>query len=367
MLAIAMIAATALIAIDVIGVDLAAAQESGPGFLDNLFGRSPSGADRVAQDRSGQADPADVVLRLNRLEAQIRQLTGTIEQLQIRNQQLEGQLRRVLEEGDHVRTGTPVVDPSRPSGAPSLPPPGTRPPATAAPVTTPAVPGRRGDAFDPAQSPNAPGAPRVLGSISETAPASAPMTAPPAAVPEAPPVGAPGGRAAGAPLDLSTLAARAGVDPALPAAGALPPERGARDSGTQIATAPPSDSPKDNYDLAYGYVLRKDYALAEDGFRTFLQKYPSDRMAPEAQYWLGESLFQRQRYRDAAEAFLNVSTKFDTSAKAPDALLRLGQSLAALEEKEAACAALGEVSRKYPRAAVSVKQGVEREQKRVHC
>jgi tol-pal system protein YbgF len=90
-------------------------------------------------------------------------------------------------------------------------------------------------------------------------------------------------------------------------------------------------------------------------------------LAPEAQYWLGESLFQSQHYRDAAESFLAVSTKYETTARAPDALLRLGQSLAALGEKEAACASLGEVLRKYPRAAASVKQGVDREQKRVHC
>jgi TolA-binding protein len=32
-----------------------------------------------------------------------------------------------------------------------------------------------------------------------------------------------------------------------------------------------------------------------------------------------------------------------------------------------ACATLAEVGRKYPRASNSVKQGVEREQKRVHC
>jgi tol-pal system protein YbgF len=134
-----------------------------------------------------------------------------------------------------------------------------------------------------------------------------------------------------------------------------------------MATLPPSDSPKDYYDLAYGYILRKDYALAEDGFRTFLRKYPSDRMAPEAQYWLGESLFQRQRYRDAADAFLDVSTKYESTAKAPDALLRLGQSLAALDLKDAACASLGEVLRKYPRAGLAVKQGVDREQKRVGC
>jgi TolA-binding protein len=78
-------------------------------------------------------------------------------------------------------------------------------------------------------------------------------------------------------------------------------------------------------------------------------------------------MFQRQRYRDSAEAFLTVSTKHESIAKAPDALLRLGQSLAALGEKEAACASLGEVLRKFPRASAAVKQGVEREQKRVHC
>src|SRR6266851_2343286 len=209
--------------------------------------------------------------------------------------------------------------------------------------------GRRGDAFDPAQNPNAPGAPHVLGSTG----------APPAvgARAEEQPVGAPGGRGAGAPLDLATIA-----PPGAPLPG-LPP----RNAGASAATLPLSQTPRDEYDLAYGYVLRKDYALAEDGFRGFLSKYPSDRLAGDANYWLGESLFQRQRFRDAAEAFLNVSTKYESSGKAPDALLRLGQSLAALGEKEAACASLGEVLRKYPRASAGVKQGVEREQKRVRC
>ena len=126
-------------------------------------------------------------------------------------------------------------------------------------------------------------------------------------------------------------------------------------------------SPKDEFDVAYGHVMRKDYPGAEDAFRGFLLKYPSDKLSPEAAYWLGETLFQRQRFRDAAEAFLNVSTKFETSPKAPDALFRLGQSLAALGEKEAACASLGEVTRKFPRASASLKQSVEREQKRVRC
>jgi tol-pal system protein YbgF len=173
------------------------------------------------------------------------------------------------------------------------------------------------------------------------------------------PIGAPGGRGAGAPLDLATMGPPGGAPgPAL---------RNSNAGGAVVATLPPSQTPRDEYDLAYGYVLRKDYALAEESFRSFLSRYPGDRMTGDATYWLGESLFQRQRYRDAAEAFLNVSTKYEATPKAPDALLRLGQSLAALGEKEAACASLGEVLRKFPRASAGVKQGVEREQKRVRC
>ena len=83
-----------------------------------------------------------------------------------------------------------------------------------------------------------------------------------------------------------------------------PPPRNLNGTGGQVAAVlPPSQSPRDEYDLAYGYLLRKDYSLAEDGFRTFLRMYPTDPHASDAQFWLGESLFQRQNYHDAADAF----------------------------------------------------------------
>jgi tol-pal system protein YbgF len=138
-------------------------------------------------------------------------------------------------------------------------------------------------------------------------------------------------------------------------------------TGVVAAVLPPSAIPRDQYDLGYGYIQRKDYALAEDAFQTFLTKFPTDRLAPEAQFWLGEARFQRQRYDAAAEAFLAVTTKHSTNAKAPEAMLRLGQSLAALGQREMACATFGEVGRKYPRASSNVRQGIEREQKRVRC
>jgi len=312
------------------------AQERDGNFLDNLFSRgegrqqqqqAPQGGGRMAQ----QADDADLTVRIDRLEGALRQLTGQIEQLQYQNQQLQAQLQR-LQGG------------AAPAG-PSVPPPAA------------ATPGRRSDVFDPNQQPNAPGAPRVLGNQTASA-------APQAPVVNDAPVGAPGGRDAGAPLDLSTLSANANALPPSQPPAQLP--RMAQPN-TQLATLPPSAKPQDEYDLAYGYVLHKDYGLAEQAFNDFLRKYPNERLVPDATYWLGESQFQQQRYSEAAKSFLAVLTKHEQAGKAPDSLLRLGQSLAALNKKEAACATLAEVGRKYPKASASIKRSVTAEQKRVHC
>jgi len=286
-----------------------------------------------------QVGNADVMLRVDRLENQIRQLTGQVEQLQYRNQQLESTLKRLQEDTEFrfqelgARGGPRVASPR----------PGTSPPIQ------PSVPGsgRRSDAFDPSENPAAPGAPRVLGSLpSQLAPATLPRNE--GSVPTT--IGDDS-------LSRGTTAAAVtGASPRGPGASAA----------LSVATGLPS-SPRDVYDLGYGYLQRKEYALAEEAFRDFLKKYPSDKLAAEAQYGLGESLFMRQSYHDAANAFVVMSKKYETSTKAPEALLRLGQSLAAINEKELACVAFGDVGRKYPRAAPNIKQSIEREQKRVRC
>ena len=333
----------------------------------------------LASPARAQLSESELVNRLNRLENQVRQLTGQVEQLQYRNQQLEQQLGRPA--------GAPQTVPARPSAAQPqyAPQPQSYPQQQSYPTPQsypqqsviepePAPPprgGRRGDAFDPSRDPNAPGVPRALGARGTIA------AAPPLdnqASDEPPYIGAPGGRqAASDPLDLGIMAEEAANMPPprrevrqIPGALPAPPARNPSGTGQQMVMAP-SNTPRDEYDLAYGYVLRKDYALAEDGLRAFLKKHPGDRLAADANYWLGESLFQRQRYREAAESFLTVSTKFETAGKAPDSLLRLGQSLAALNEKQAACATFGEIPRKYPKAPANVKQTAEKEQKRVGC
>jgi TolA-binding protein len=209
----------------------ARAQESERPFgLFGLFNGSERlggerGAPAADADRTGQASGPDAVLRIERLENQIRQLTGTIEQLQFRNQQLESQIRRMQEEGA-PRSAVQLrpQNPASPSAAPS---------------------DRRGDAFDPSQNPNAPGSPHALGSMN--APVAAPSMSADASDQ---PVGAPGARGAGAPLDLATVP---------PPNGAVPGQstRNPAAGGGALATLPPSQTPRDEYDLAYGYMCAK--------------------------------------------------------------------------------------------------------------
>src|SRR5262245_46080508 len=103
------------------------AQERDSSFFGQIFGGSerfgrseapapiatapaPTGPAQMAQ-----ASPPDLVLRLDRLENQIRQLTGMVEQLQFRNQQLENQVRRMQE-----ASGVPPQ--ARPQSAQPVPP-----------------------------------------------------------------------------------------------------------------------------------------------------------------------------------------------------------------------------------------------------
>src|SRR6476646_3721608 len=253
-----------------------AQEERGSGdFLDNLFSRgeppaqSRQSAQPAASGRVAQSDPGDLSVRLDRMENALRQLTGTIEQLQYRNQQLEMQLKRMQDDTEYrfQQLGSKG----------SAPPPAQAVPMNPgnAPGGPPTNPGRRSDVFDPSQHPSAPGAPRVLGN-------QAAIAAPEQGRDNGP-VGAPGGRAAGAPLALATVAGNNDAPPPSPPPGAVasaggapvpatPPQvRNVAPAGQQLATLPPSASPKDEYDMAYGYVLHKDYSLAEQSFRDFLK------------------------------------------------------------------------------------------------
>jgi tol-pal system protein YbgF len=259
-------------------------------------------------------DAAELTVRTNRLENQVRQLSGQIEQLQFENRRLTEQLRKFQEDMEfrlNERGG------ARPQGGQQQPQRRSR-----------------NDAFDPNAQASAAGAPRPLG--------SAPVEA--------------GGPGSGQPLDLSGAART-------PPAGALQPGQ----RGGQSVAATTGQTPREVYNAAQAALTARQYEDAEMTFRQFLQSNPRSQLTPAALYGLGESYFRRNRHRDAAEQYLKVTTEHQRAGIAPNAMLRLGQSLNALGAKDQACATFAQVAVRYPEAATDIRQGVEREQRRAGC
>jgi tol-pal system protein YbgF len=135
------------------------------------------------------------------------------------------------------------------------------------------------------------------------------------------------------------------------------------------AAAPAGDgaSPKQMYETAYGYLLQQDYGAAEAAFDEFLKRYPSDTLAGNAQFWLGESHFVRGQYKPAASAFLKGYQNYAKSSKAPDSLLKLAMSLGRLGQKDAACSSFAELNTRFPAASADVKSRATTERQRTGC
>jgi tol-pal system protein YbgF len=295
---------------------------------------APAAPMRLAQ--SGSLPPSDIpggsmaegddsgalVLRIDRLENQLRAANGSIEELQNQQHRLEEQLKHFQEDVEFRLNGA--------KGAPPV-----------AEAATPARPMKRSDAFDPGADPNAVGAPRPLGTTTPSAPlANAPTTV-------------------GAPLDLS----RGGANAATPSG----PLASAEEPAIIPGIGGPPDDPREQYNSALEAYRVGQYDEAEQKLHAFLAKNGGSRWTPDAIFLLGESYFKRSRPREAAEQYLKLSTDYSKSPRAPEGMLRLGQSLAALGNNDQACATFGEVGRRYPTATTTVKKNIELEMQKDHC
>jgi tol-pal system protein YbgF len=136
--------------------------------------------------------------------------------------------------------------------------------------------------------------------------------------------------------------------------------------GPQALLTPGGDA-QDDYDAAYGYILRGEFGPAQQAFEAFLQRHSGHELAGNAQYWLGEALFARGQYREAADAFLSGYTDYPQSTKAPDSLYKLGMSLKELGQTEAACATFSEISRTFPNAPQTVVERTRAEMEKSGC
>lgn len=272
-----------------------------------------------------QQDAAQIVVRLQQLEEQVRNLTGQVEGLTFQLTQMQTLLEKKQADDEfrfqQLEGGAPAAN--------------TPPPANALPKAEDRLP-----AAPPQVAPGQPEAP-VLEEH------EAPMD------------------------DLGNLGDS--LDPMLKNGGADVPlgqlPQGALD--LQLANADPNDLASGDadaqYNAAYEGILRGDYAFAEDQFRQFIDLYPQDARVADATNWLGEALLKRQAYDEAAEVLLQGFESYKTSPRAPEMLLKLGLALYGADEPEAACRTYAEIDKRYVDTPAEFRQQLAQEKARAQC
>jgi len=134
-----------------------------------------------------------------------------------------------------------------------------------------------------------------------------------------------------------------------------------RDSLAQAQQKPPSDGLADlamaesegvrrDFESAWRLFENKDYKAAIVRFKEFLKKNPKTKLAPSAQYWIGESHFALREFDRAIIEYDEVRRRYPQADKVPAALLRQGSAFAELGEKLNARLVLQELIEKYPQS-----------------
>jgi TolA-binding protein len=200
-------------------------------------------------------DPGGAVnaeIRMDRMESQMRDLTGRVEEFMNQVERLRQRVDQV--NGDiETRFGqAPPAPGGYASAGPPPPPPRTRGTGPSARELPAEPPGPTGALTPPGMAPG---------------PRSSPDGPSPIAGTLTPP-----GAAAG--------------PPELASAGAPPSTR-----------AMPSGSTSEQYNYAFGLLKQADYPAAEAALKSFIEQHPNDPMAGNAQYWLGETYYTRRRPR----------------------------------------------------------------------
>jgi tol-pal system protein YbgF len=277
---------------------------------------------------AGSSAAVDVELRMDRLETQMRELTGRVEDAVNQVEQLRSRLEQINGDLDaRFSQGQPrsVASNSHASA-------GISDAGVAGPITM------RGSAPSPDPSRFQPTAELMPPGTLVPPPPDVPMSAG-ALTPPAPTQ----------PRTELTIAANGG--PLRP-----PSERSL-----------PGSSASEQYNVAFGLLKQADYPAAEEALKAFIAQHPKDPLAGSAQYWLGETYYTRGMYSEAASAFAEGYKNYPKGAKAPDDLLKLAMSLARANQKQNACIAFVQLDRDFPNPGSAIKERAIAEKKRLGC
>lgn len=281
-----------------------------------------------------QADSAQLMVRIQQLEEQLRSLNGQIEGLTFQLTQMQEIINRMQEDNEFrfqaLEGGAGgKTDAAGQSGG--VTPSGALPQdqSETAPETTIPVQGVRplpGEAeLDPTfDEPAAP--------ADELGDSSDPLVG----------TGRGGGidLVTGAPLDLS-------YNPA------------SIDTGNADADA--------QFAAGYEAYAAGDYEFAIDQLEQFVVLYPDNPQKTDAANWLGEALIREASYDKAAEVLLEAFQSKPDHERAPEILVKLGMALTGSGERETACRTYAEVEKRYATLEPAVAAKLAEEKAKAAC
>jgi len=138
-------------------------------------------------------------------------------------------------------------------------------------------------------------------------------------------------------------------------------------SGQLKDLSAPAGEVEDIYKKALADLNGGKQAEAEQGFGLILDRYPNDKLAGNAQFWLGEIYYRDKNYKKAVVAYKNVYVSYKDGNKGAEALYKLGLSMQQLGKKDEACAALTNLAVEFPNASADIKSKAKTQASKTGC
>jgi len=125
----------------------------------------------------------------------------------------------------------------------------------------------------------------------------------------------------------------------------------------KAASAPKSTSKStttntDNvlYDKALNLFRKSNFTESYRTFNKYLKKFPKGKLAPNAQFWMGDCYYSQQEYELAILEYQKVIANFPKHAKAPAALLKQGLAFEKLQDNDTAKIVYKKLLKEYPKS-----------------
>lgn len=144
-----------------------------------------------------------------------------------------------------------------------------------------------------------------------------------------------------------------------------PPGKG---TSGPVATTASGGEASTKYNAAMDLLARGAYDQARASFRAVVDQYPNHQLAPEALYWTGDISYSAKKdYAEAARSFAELLKKYPKAPHASEGMLKLGQSLIGLGQKQEGCATLAAFPAKYPTASKTLLAKARTDAKKASC